>query len=86
MDFYLGYDAIPRTHNIRRLINDFVDRLPHNITEETYTLFDYLTRYYLNNSYPDYIDDLLSQIAENDARTVLEQTKDVFTWLQTMKP
>ena len=83
---HLGYESIPRTHNIRRLINDFADKLPHKIAEETYTLFDYLTRYYLNNRYPDYIDDLVSQITENDAITALEQTKEVFAWLQTMKP
>ena len=83
---YIDFNTIPRTHNIRRLINDFADKLPEVVPTDTYSFFDLLTQYYLNNRYPDYIDDLLQQIHESNAKTILLQTKEVFLWLQTMKP
>ena len=63
--FYLSFDNIPRTHNIRRLVNDFSDKLQEVVPEETYAFFDLLSQHYLNSRYPDYIDDLLQQVNEN---------------------
>ena len=83
---YLGFDSIPRTHNIRRLVNDFSNRLPQAVPDEKYALFDLLSQYYLNNRYPDYIDDLLQQINSDNVIEIFEQTKEVFAWLKTLKP
>jgi HEPN domain-containing protein len=83
---YLNFDAIPRTHNIRRLVNDFADKLTKKIPEDFYALFDVLSRFYINNRYPDYIDDLLTQLVETESQKILEQSKEVFAWLQTLKP
>jgi HEPN domain-containing protein len=85
---YLDYDTIPRTHNIRRLVGDFSPDLLETVSEETYELFDLLSDYYLNNRYPDYIDDLLQQTTQSYAKDVLNRTKEVFSWLLTltMKP
>ena len=83
---YIDFDRIPRTHNIRRLVNDFADKLPQTVPKETYALFDLLSRYYLNNRYPDYIDDISQQINESTAKIILEQTKEVFAWLLSMIP
>ena len=83
---YISFDSIPRIHNIRRLINDFSDKLPEAVPEENYLLFDLLSQYYLNNRYPDYIDDLLTQINADNAKIAFEQTKEAFAWLQTLKP
>ena len=33
--FYLDFDAIPRTHNIRRLVNDFIHELPYDVPDGT---------------------------------------------------
>ena len=48
-------------------------------------LFDLLSRYYLSNRYPDYIDDLLQQTNEDNSKIILEQTNEVFAWLLTIE-
>ena len=83
---YLDFEQIPRTHNMRRLVTDFANELPHDISEELYALFDLLSQHYLNHRYPDYIGDLLHQTTAESATALLEQTKEAFTWLQTLKP
>jgi len=84
--FYLEFDDVPRTHNITRLVNDFADQLPQQIGQDMLDFFDLLTRYYLNNRYPDYVDDLSIRTQEGDAKNVYYKTKEVFTWLLTLKP
>ena len=54
---YLGFDNIPRIHNISRLITFFTDKLSQPVTHAQFDFFDILTRYYLNNRYPDYVED-----------------------------
>jgi HEPN domain-containing protein len=83
---YLGFDSIPRTHNISRLIKDFADKLSQQVTVEQFDFFDVLTRYYLNNRYPDYIENLLAQTKEKKSNDLLTATKEAFAWLQTLKP
>ncbi|MDR1358502.1 MAG: HEPN domain-containing protein [Coriobacteriales bacterium] len=78
-------DTIPRVHNIRAIIEKFEDKLPLGIPEETYEFFDTLSSYYLNNRYPDYMEDLTAQIKEVEAKEVLERTKETFAWLLTLK-
>jgi len=60
--------------------------LPIPIPAEKMDFFDELTAYYLNNRYPDYISKLSSQIDETEASDILAKTREVFTWLLTLKP
>ena len=83
---YLGFDSVPYGHNISRLVNAFAETLPQPVPQEYYDHFDILTRYYLNNRYPDYVQDLSAQTKEGSAKDVLNKTKEVFAWLQTLKP
>jgi HEPN domain-containing protein len=83
---YLGFDSIPRVHNITRIVNDFANKLPQPVKQEYFDLFDLLTRYYLNNRYPDYVEQLSGQAKEGNSRDIFAQTKEAFTWLLTMRP
>ena len=79
-------DNIPRVHNIKSIIERFEDKLPVEIPEEKYRLFEALSAYYLNNRYPDYMSKLSTQITEVEAKKMLTLTKEAFTWLLTLKP
>ncbi len=45
-----------------------------------------LMRSYLNNRYPDFKTHLANTTKEDSARSLYAQTKEVFSWLQTLKP
>jgi HEPN domain-containing protein len=83
---YRGFDNIPYVHNIAQLMNALAGSLPQPIPQEKYDLFDILTRHYLNNRYPDYIDDLSAQIQEDTVQDIFTKTSEAFIWLQTLKP
>jgi HEPN domain-containing protein len=79
-------DNVPRTHNIRVLVEAFESKLPLGVPQDRYNYFDNLTQYYLNNRYPEYISKLSSQVKESEANSILSKTKEVFAWLLTLKP
>ena len=79
-------DNVPKIHSIGTLVGYFEDKLPVEIPQETVELFIKLSRYYLNNRYPDYKGELGSQIKEPEAKALFSQTKEVFAWLLTLKP
>jgi len=83
--FYLP-DTPPHLHNIKTIVTRIEPYLPFPIPSDTMEFFDELTAYYLNNRYPDFISKLSSQIGETEAADVLEKSKEVFTWLLTLKP
>jgi len=85
---YLLYldDDVPRVHNIRTIIRQYEKKLSIEIPAETIKLFDRLSTCYLNNRYPEYKDELSSQLDESTAGTLYSQTKEVFAWLLTLKP
>jgi len=79
-------DNFPRIHNIRTIVERFEDKIPVTIPDDKLDFFDTLSAYYLNNRYPDFISKLSSQIKEKEAKEILAETKEVFTWLLTLKP
>jgi HEPN domain-containing protein len=83
---YIDFDNIPRIHNIRTLVERLHEKLPRKISEEYYDLFDSLTLYYLNNRYPDYVEQIINQAKQNNVKDIYEQTKEAFAWLLTLKP
>ena len=78
-------DNVPKTHNIRVLIEKFENLLPEAITDERYNLFEDLTIHYLNGRYADYKQKLSERLDEQAATDFYNQTKDVFAWLLTLK-
>jgi HEPN domain-containing protein len=78
-------DNIPRIHNIRAIVEKFEGRLSSDVPDDTYSFLDTLSSYYLNNRYPDYMDNLSVQVKEAEAKETLERTKEVFAWLLTLK-
>jgi HEPN domain-containing protein len=79
-------DNVPRTHNIRALVEAIESKRPLGVPQDKYTYFDSLTQYYLNNRYPEYISKLSSLVKESEANSMLSKTKEVFAWLLTLKP
>jgi HEPN domain-containing protein len=82
---YVG-DDVPRTHNIRVVIEKYENLLLQEITEKHYTLFETLTIHYLDGRYTDYKQKLSERLGEPVAADLLKQTKEVFSWLLTLKP
>jgi len=83
---YYMTDTPPHLHNIKTIATRLEPSLPVSIPSDKMDFFDELTAYYLNNRYPDYISKLSLQISEAEAKEIMEKSKEVFTWLLTLKP
>ena len=83
---FVDADNVPRVHSIARLAKEFEAKLQEPIKDEYYDLFETLSGYYLNNRYPDFKAHLANTTTEDRARSLCTQAKEVFSWLQTMKP
>jgi HEPN domain-containing protein len=79
-------DNVPKTHNIRVLIERLESLLPEAVTDERYGLFEDLTIHYLNGRYADYKEKLSERLNEQTATVFYNRTKEVFAWLLTLKP
>ncbi len=79
-------DNVPRVHNISSVAVRFDDKLPETISDERYRFFDTLTSFYMNNRYPEYKEELSIGLDEARSKALITQTKEVFAWLQTMRP
>ena len=79
-------DNVPKTHNIRVLVERFESQLPEPVTEERYNLFEDLTIHYLNGRYTDYKQSLSERLNKQTASDFLKRSKEVFAWLMTLKP
>ena len=82
---YLDAQA-PKTHVIRQIFLCFADKLTVSVNEDTYTLFDTLSAYYLMNRYPDFSKQTRQQTSKDEAELLLIKTKEVFLWLLTLNP
>ena len=82
---YIG-DDVPRSHNIAFLIHAFENRLPAAVGDGRYDLFTRLHAFYLNGRYTDFKQKMSVAVNEQEAKIILEQTKEAFAWLQTQKP
>ena len=79
-------DNVPKTHNIRILIEKYEHLLPEAVTDKYYNLFENLTIHYLNGRYADYKQKLSEYLNEQAATDFYKQTQEVFAWLLTLKP
>jgi HEPN domain-containing protein len=83
--FYID-DNIPRLHDITEIIKRFAGKLPKQVSDEYYTLFDRLSQFYLEGRYPEYLSKISNMANETTAKEILRKTKEAFTWLLTLKP
>ena len=79
-------DNVPKTHNIRVIVEKFENLLPEAVTNERYNLFEDLTIHYLNGRYADYKLKMSKRVNEQIATDYLKLSKEVFAWLLTLKP
>jgi HEPN domain-containing protein len=56
------------------------------LEDEYYDLFEILSTLYLSSRYPDFQTHLENTTKEDKAREIYLKTREVFTWLQTLKP
>lgn len=86
---YKGVEP-PRVHNIwnifERIFNinefDLDDKL---VAEKYFDFFDELLAYYISERYPSYKEKLSQSITREKAAEVLNKTKEVFSWLKSLK-
>jgi HEPN domain-containing protein len=79
-------DDAPHVHSIVRIVSYFADKLPEVVSEEKYHLFETLVGFYIKGRYPSFKQRVSAMLNEQEANKLLTQTKEVFAWLQTMKP
>ncbi|GHV31453.1 hypothetical protein AGMMS4952_20260 [Spirochaetia bacterium] len=82
---YLG-KAAHKIHDIRTLFLEFHDKLTVPVEEATLVFFSRLSAFYLNTRYTDYKQKLSTAVSKQSAKMTLKKTKEVFTWLLTLKP
>jgi HEPN domain-containing protein len=83
-NFYID-DNIPRIHNIRFILAKIETSLSLAIKPEIYNLIDTLSAHYINNRYPDFSGSPSTQLDKVKATSILEKTREAFTWLLTLK-
>jgi HEPN domain-containing protein len=85
---YLLYidDNVPWIHDINSLITKFEDKLPEALDDRKRLLFAKLSAFYLNNRYPEYKERLSTSLNMEEAQSILNETKEAFAWLETLKP
>jgi HEPN domain-containing protein len=79
-------DNVPKIHNIKAVFSRFKDKLPVVISEDTLLFFDFLSASYITYRYPDFKHSPNLQTGESEAERIFEKTKEVFSWLLTLKP
>jgi HEPN domain-containing protein len=83
-NFYIS-DNVPRIHNIRYILSQLEAKISKTAPAENYSLIDTLSACYLNNRYPDFVEQSNIQISKDMATNLLQKTKEVFAWLLTLK-
>jgi HEPN domain-containing protein len=78
-------DNVPKIHNIKQVFMCFEDKLSVTIDDDKYNLFDTLSAHYLTTRYPDFTKQINRQMGKNETEALLEKTKEVFSWLLTLK-
>jgi len=79
-------DNVPKIHNIKQVFMCFEKSLPDTVGEDRYHLFDLLSAHYLLTRYPDFTNQAVGQLSKNEVELLLAKTKEVFSWLLTLKP
>ena len=79
-------DNVPKTHSIRTIVSRFKDKLSCVVSDDVMQFFDTLSAQYITNRYPDFENKPDRQTDKNEAIETLSKTREVFSWLLTLKP
>jgi HEPN domain-containing protein len=79
-------DKVPRIHNIKTIFFRFKEKLSCPIDNDVFVIFDRLSAHYISNRYPDLVESPDHAVSKEEAEYLLAKTKEVFSWLQTLKP
>ena len=79
-------DYVPKIHNITTVFSRFRDKLSVTASEDTLRFFDTLSTLYSTNRYPDFTKYADRQISKTEAEQLISKTREVFSWLLTLKP
>ncbi|MCL2792976.1 MAG: HEPN domain-containing protein [Spirochaetaceae bacterium] len=79
-------DNVPKIHNIKTIVSRFKDKLPIVISEDNLRFFDSLSAQYITYRYPDFENSPERQTDKSEAEQILKKTREVFSWLLTLKP
>jgi len=71
----------PRTHDLAKLAQGAKLQIP----EEWELFLRILTKYYFSTRYPEEISEMAEEVGRDLASRSLQQTKDFFEWLGTLK-
>lgn len=82
--FYID-DEVPRVHNITFIYNKVAYKIDVEIDDEKYDLFDKLSAYYIQGRYPTYKEKISQAINKEEAKEILDKTKEVFEWMKSLK-
>lgn len=80
----------PRIHNIWNIFDRIfdIDKFGENEkqdAEKYFSFFDELLAYYISERYPSYKQKLSQSITKEKATEVLIETKEVFSWLKSLR-
>lgn len=88
---YIGEEA-PKIHNITTIMNLVFKSLPDEIaikSKEQYNGYKpfmvKLLSYYISERYIEYKDKISQKLNKDVCEELLEKTKEVFKWLQSLK-
>ena len=79
-------DNVPKIHNIKTIVSRFKNKLPDIINEDILRFFDLLSAQYITYRYPDFENIPVNQTGKDEAEQILKETREVFSWLLTLKP
>lgn len=91
---YTGEEPI-KTHNIAFVFNTLCDRdeFRKHVTDDDFNrwkdeylpIFVRLLAFYISARYPAYKEKLTSMLTKEEAQEIMDKTKEVFIWVQSLK-
>ena len=64
------------------LVSKWIEHADYDLTDSHTLLMDRLARYYIVGRYPTFKQKLATSLTENDAASILEETKELVTWFK----
>jgi HEPN domain-containing protein len=79
-------DNFPRIHEIQKIFKAFENKLSEPVNEEQYKFMSELSLFYIASRYVDYKQNINKLLTKKKAEELLAQTKELCSWLVTLKP
>jgi HEPN domain-containing protein len=78
-------DNFPYIHNLKEIIERFEKYLPASVPKDIYSFVKELSMYYIKARYHEYKENLRAKLDKEKTIYILSTTKEVFSWLLTLK-